>query len=152
MPVVLAVLWLTTSLWAQQDATELAKQTQNLAADLISVPFQHNFNFGAGTKDATVYVLNVQPVIPLKLTEDWVVVRGWGETDVSQTFLQPFLAYNTKTGFGVRLQTESTYNWEAEPCKPHQSFLSAGGELTRPCLIGIGSTSQQDRTARKSCP
>jgi hypothetical protein len=32
---------------------------------------------------------------------------------VNTTFLQPFLAYNTKTGFGATLQTESTYNWEA---------------------------------------
>jgi hypothetical protein len=38
-------------------------------ADLISVPLQNNFNFGAGPKDATIYVLNVQPVIPLRLTE-----------------------------------------------------------------------------------
>jgi hypothetical protein len=69
MLVVIAVLWLTTPLWAQQDATELAKQTQNPVADLISLPFQHNFNFGAGTKDATIYVLNVQPVIPLMVVD-----------------------------------------------------------------------------------
>jgi hypothetical protein len=29
--------------------------------------------------------------------------------EVNNTFLQPFRAYNTKTGFGVTLQTESTY-------------------------------------------
>jgi hypothetical protein len=51
--------------------TELAKKTQNPVADLISAPFQNNFNFSPGPKDATIYVLNVQPVIPLKLTEDW---------------------------------------------------------------------------------
>jgi len=39
------------------DETELAKKTQNPVADLISVPFQSNFNFGVGSKDATVYVL-----------------------------------------------------------------------------------------------
>jgi len=34
----------------RQEATEeeLAKQTQNPIADLISVPLQSNFNFGAG--------------------------------------------------------------------------------------------------------
>lgn len=34
----------------QQEATEeeLAKQTQKPVADLISVPLQNNFNFGAG--------------------------------------------------------------------------------------------------------
>jgi hypothetical protein len=78
--------------------------------------------------------------------------RGGGRVDVNQTFFQPFLAYNTKTGFGVTPQTESTYNWEAEQCKPRQSFLSAGGELRRPCLIDVSSTSHQGRTARRILP
>ena len=30
---------------------ELAKKTQNPVADLISVPLQSNFNFGAGSRD-----------------------------------------------------------------------------------------------------
>jgi hypothetical protein len=41
---------------------ELAKETQNPVANLISVPFQNNFNFGIGPNDATQWVLNVQPV------------------------------------------------------------------------------------------
>jgi hypothetical protein len=62
---------MTAPVWAAEDSdTDLAKKTQNPVADLISVPLQNNFNFGAGTNDATIYVLNVQPVIPLKLTED----------------------------------------------------------------------------------
>ena len=45
--------------------TELAKKTQNPVADLISVPFQNNFNFGTGPEDRTVWIMNVQPVIPI---------------------------------------------------------------------------------------
>jgi hypothetical protein len=59
---------------AQQDETELAKQTQNPVADLISVPLQNNFNFDTGEKDATVWILNVQPVVPIKLTEGWNLI------------------------------------------------------------------------------
>jgi len=46
---------------AEEDdsATELAKKTQNPVTDLISVPFQNDFNFDTGSKDATVYILNV---------------------------------------------------------------------------------------------
>ncbi|HUM18428.1 MAG TPA: hypothetical protein VL086_22235 [Candidatus Nitrosotalea sp.] len=33
---------------AEESATELAKKTQNPVADLISVPFQNNFNFNTG--------------------------------------------------------------------------------------------------------
>jgi hypothetical protein len=62
-------------LWAAEESeAELAKKTQNPVADLISVPFQNNFNFDAGPNDATIYNLNVQPVIPLKLTEDWNLI------------------------------------------------------------------------------
>ena len=40
---------------------------QNPVADLISVPLQSNWNFGAGfNHNKTIYVLNVQPVIPIK--------------------------------------------------------------------------------------
>ena len=43
-----------------QDDTELAKKTQNPVADLISVPLQNNWNFGAGVgHDKTIYVLNI---------------------------------------------------------------------------------------------
>ncbi len=56
------------------DATELAKQTQNPVASLISVPFQFNFNSGGGFEDGTFFNLNFQPVIPFKLTEDWNMI------------------------------------------------------------------------------
>ena len=59
---------------ADEGATELAKKTQNPVADLISVPLQSNFNFNTGIKDETVYVLNVQPVIPIKLNHEWNLI------------------------------------------------------------------------------
>ena len=48
----------------QPSDEDLVKQTQNPVADLISVPLQNNFNFGTGSKNRTVYVGNIQPVIP----------------------------------------------------------------------------------------
>ena len=53
---------------------ELAKETQNPVANLISVPFQNNFNFGLGPNDVTQWVLNVQPVIPITLNKDWNLI------------------------------------------------------------------------------
>ena len=53
-----------------QDDSQLAKKTQNPVADLISVPLQSNFNFGAGSRDKMIYLLNVQPVIPIKIADD----------------------------------------------------------------------------------
>ena len=59
---------------AEKSAEELAKLTQNPVANLISVPFQNNFNFNIGPKNATQWVLNVQPVIPFSLNEDWNLI------------------------------------------------------------------------------
>src|SRR5512135_278660 len=59
---------------AEEEATKLAKETQNPVADLISVPFQNNFNFNTGTTHATQWVLNVQPVIPVPLGDHWNLV------------------------------------------------------------------------------
>ena len=56
------------------DATALAKQTQNPVADLVSIPFQFNFNSGGGLGDGTLYNLNIQPVIPITLNKDWKLI------------------------------------------------------------------------------
>ena len=58
----------------QASEDELVKQTQNPVADLITVPLQNNFNFGTGSKNRTVYIGNIQPVIPIKLGEDWNLI------------------------------------------------------------------------------
>jgi hypothetical protein len=36
---------------------------------------------------------------------------GAGQDDISNTFLQAFLAYNTKTATTFSLNTETTYDW-----------------------------------------
>ncbi|HTY89405.1 MAG TPA: hypothetical protein VMB80_18290 [Candidatus Acidoferrum sp.] len=56
------------------DTEALAKAAQNPVAKLISVPFQNNFNFGVGPNNTAQYVLNVQPVIPISLSEDWNLI------------------------------------------------------------------------------
>ena len=58
----------------EESNTDLAKKTQNPVADLISVPFQNNFNFNTGPENRTVWVLNVQPVIPIHLSDEWNLI------------------------------------------------------------------------------
>jgi hypothetical protein len=44
----------------------------------------------------------------------WSFAGSDNRTDVDATFLQPFVSYTTPTAWSVALNTESTYDWEAE--------------------------------------
>ena len=54
--------------------SELAKKTQNPVADLISVPIQDNTSYEFGPRDRTQNVLNIQPVVPFGLSENWNLI------------------------------------------------------------------------------
>ena len=58
----------------QVSNTDLAKTVQNPVANMISLPFQNNTDFGIGPQDQTRNTLNIQPVVPFKLTSDWMLI------------------------------------------------------------------------------
>ena len=80
------------------------QKLNNPVANLISVPFQYNLDFGIGPRNATKNTLNIQPVVPISISKDWnVIVRTilpviyqdspadgtpsrWGLGDTTQSF------------------------------------------------------------------
>lgn len=56
------------------DEAELAKLVQNPVAKVISVPFQNNLTFGVGPEHDPQNVLEIEPVLPFQISEDWNVI------------------------------------------------------------------------------
>jgi hypothetical protein len=59
---------------AGESATEIAKKLQNPVGDLISVPFENYTNFNVGPNKGTQDILEINPVVPIHVNEDWNVI------------------------------------------------------------------------------
>ncbi|MHC4414889.1 MAG: neuromedin U [Planctomycetota bacterium] len=77
--------------------SDLAKAAQNPIADLISLPFQYNLNFNVGPDKDPQHVLNIQPVYPINLNEDWNLITR----TIVPVIQQPTLFRGDDDDFGL---------------------------------------------------
>ena len=77
---------------------ELARAVQNPIASLISLPFQNNTDFNFGPDDETLNTLNIQPVWPFELNDDWKLITRTIVPVVSQPGITP--GQGRETGLG----------------------------------------------------
>ena len=114
------------------DATALAKKLQNPIGDLYSFPFQNNTNFNAGPHKGTQDILNVQPVIPIHINEDWNVITRTILPLVWQPSFQPAQTVPFGTG-------PTTFSAFLSPTNPTNGWLWGVGPVVR-----VADDQQQD--------
>src|SRR5271166_1544216 len=97
----------------------LAKAAQNPVANLISVPLQNNTAFAIGPYNRTQDVLNVQPVIPVKLNAEWNVIMRI----IQPIVWQPYPNQNTGGEYGLGDMNPTFF---FSPAKPHKLIWGVG--------------------------
>ena len=129
----------------EQSANDLAQQLSNPVADLISVPMQLNWDTDLGpAEDGERFLLNVQPVIPISLSEHWNVISRTILPIIDQSDV--FAADDSQSGIGDLTQslffspkqpTAGGWIWGAGP-----AFLipAASDDLLGTEKWGIGPT------------
>lgn len=126
-------------------AAELAKKLANPIANLISLPLQYNYDENIGPNDeGSKSVLNIQPVIPVSIGQDWNMITRTIMPIIDQRDIP--LKGQDESGFGdivasqffsPRAPTARGWIWGAGPVwlLPTASDEMLGGEK-----FGIGPT------------
>ncbi|HLW88962.1 MAG TPA: hypothetical protein VKR57_10755 [Terriglobales bacterium] len=111
---------------AATNSDALRKAAQNPVASLISVPVQNNDNFGIGPDDRTQNVLNIQPVIPVRVSQNWNLISRIITPIIYQpTVSQPI--NQGASGFGDLNPT-----FFLSPAKPGKIIWGAGPAVVLP--------------------
>jgi hypothetical protein len=111
---------------------DLQKATQNPVASLITVPIQNNSNFKIGPYDRTQDVIDIQPVIPAKLSENWMLI-----TRVIQPIVwQPYTNQTTGGEFGLGDMNPTFF---LSPAKPGKVIWGVGPAFLIPTATNFAS-------------
>lgn len=83
---------------AAPSAADLAKKLANPISDLVSVPFQFNWDEGVGPTDGLRFMMYAQPVVPMSVSDKWNLV---GRFVLPLVFSQPPLVEGGETQAGT---------------------------------------------------
>ncbi len=110
---------------AEDETGELARAVQNPVASMISLPFQNNTNFEFGSKDKPLHTLNIQPVWPVGLNDEWNLITRTIMPIVSQP--QLVSGQDRETGLG-----DTTFTAFLSPARPGKVIWGVGPVFLMP--------------------
>lgn len=118
-----AAVALSAPVLADDAEQNLAKELTNPVASLISVPFQGNYNQGIGPdEDGNQTYVNVQPVIPFKLNDDWNLISRTILPVTTQNNVVP----ESGNQFGLGNTQQSLF---LSPSKPNHGIIWGVGPI-----------------------
>ena len=136
-------------------ASELAAKLTNPVADLISVPFQFNWNGGLGLdRKGSGFDMVVQPVVPLKLNSNWnyivrpVVtlgvqnnVNGYSGSGAGPVLVETFLSPKTDSkfvwGVGPVVSTPALSGNRWGTAQTGAGVTAVGLYMNKPWTVGL---------------
>lgn len=117
---------------------ELQKEVQNPVANLISVPLQENMNVDIGPFGRNQSVLNIQPVIPMQISENWLLIGRI----ITPIIYQPDV---TERSLGASGLGDINPTFFLSPMKPGKLIWGVGPALVAPSatnsMLGQGKWS-----------
>lgn len=125
--IVLAVLSTPQSTFGQSDGA-LAKLAQNPIANIYSFPFQNNTNWNVGPFERPFNVLNIQPVIPIPLSDKVNLIN---RIIIPVISVPSFTEDANSSGVGDVLYTALF-----SPAKPSKVLWGAGPAIQLPTSSG----------------
>ena len=118
---------------AAANSDELRKAAQNPISNLISVPVQNNNNFNIGPDDRTQDILNIQPVIPVRLNQNWNLISRIITPIIYQpTVSEPAVPGGQPVDQGAYGFGDLNPSFFLSPTKPHKIIWGAGPAFVLP--------------------
>ena len=107
--------------------SDLAKQSANPIASLITLPLQFNFNQGLGEFDRSQFILNIEPVLPVELSSSVTMINRI----IIPIINQPDVSSESGSTFGIG---NTNYTAFFTPAHPGSIIWGIGPSFTIPSI------------------